>query len=282
MKPTPVSPLTNALAALELTEIDDDRFTADNIDLGARRLFGGQLLAQMLVAAARTVPEPAQPHSLHVYFLAPGNSEDRVEFAVTRTRDGRRLSNRSVTAEQAGRVLATAMVSVAAPSEGVAHQAPMPTVPPPEQCPTLADWAEQWGGLTEIWSTMNVADFRLVPDPPDGTTMAWLRAAGPLPDQPVTHAAWALLMSDITALAAGLAAHDVPVGGEHLGDRPWGAVSLDHAMWFHRPARADEWLLYAQRSPSSSDGRGLVVADVFTVDGRCVGSFTQEGLFAQS
>ncbi|MFC0316139.1 acyl-CoA thioesterase [Gordonia phosphorivorans] len=277
-----MSAFTGALAALDLTPVDDDRFTAPNIDLGARRLFGGQLLAQMLIAAARTVPAPAAPHSLHAYFLAPGDSDAPVEYAVTRTRDGRRMSNRSVNALQGDRVLATALVAASVPGDGCAHQAPMPVVAPPEECPTLAAWAEPWGGLTEIWSTMDIAELRVVPDPPDGTTMVWLRAAGDAGDRPEVHAALILLMADITALAAGLAAHDVPIGGEHLGDRPWGAVSLDHAMWFHRAARADEWLLYAQRSPTSAAGRGLVVGDVFTRDGRCVGSFTQEGLFAQA
>lgn len=109
--------------------------------------------------------------------------------------------------------------------------------------------------------------------------MVWLRAAGRVPDDPVLHQAVTLMMSDITALSAGLTPHGVPVGGEHLGDHPWDGVSVDHAMWFHRPASADRWLLYAMRSPTASSGRGLVVADVFSQDGRCVGSFTQEGLY---
>ncbi|UPK63351.1 thioesterase family protein [Rhodococcus pyridinivorans] len=269
----------DTLAALELTPLGGDRFRAGSIDLGFPRLFGGQLLAQSLVAAGLTTEAPSRPHSLHAYFLAGGTPDEPLEFAVSRSRDGRRMSSRLVTVEQAGKVLCHAMVSSTPPIDGLEHQDRMPDVPPAEQCPTMAEWAEPWGGVPEIWSTTAVADLRVVPDAPAGSTMVWLRAAGAVPSDPVLNQAVTLMMSDITALSASLVPHGVPVGGEHLGDHPWDGVSIDHAMWFHRPAPADRWLLYAQRSPTASSGRGLTVADVFDEDGRCVGSFVQEGLF---
>lgn len=269
----------STVAALELRPLGDDRFSAGNIDLGFPRLFGGQLLAQCLVAAGLTVDAPSRPHSMHAYFLAGGVLGEPLEFTVSRLRDGRRMSSRLVTVEQSGRVLVHATVSSTPPMDGLEHQDRMPAVPPAEDCPTLAEWTEPWGGVTKTWSTTDIADLRVVPDAPAGSTMVWLRAAGTVPSDPVLNQAVTLMMSDITALSASLVPQGVPVGGEHLGDHPWDGVSIDHAMWFHRPAPADQWLLYAQRSPTASSGRGLTVADVFDEGGRCVGSFVQEGLF---
>ncbi|MBF6353037.1 thioesterase family protein [Nocardia higoensis] len=271
--------LSDALAALDLTRVDADRFRATSLDLGFPRLFGGQLLAQALVAATHTVDSDMRPHSLHASFLSGGDADKPLDLVVTRLRDGRRMARRQVVVEQGGRGLMTAIVSAATDVPGLEHQDRMPDVPAPPQCPTIEEWTAPWGGLTETWVTTGLVELRIVPEPIPDRTMVWLRAEAAMPDDQLLHQAMTLLMSDITALSAGLAPHGVPVGGEHLGEQPWDGVSIDHAMWFHRPARADGWLLYVQRSPSAFAGRGLIVGEVFDESGRCVGSFTQEGLY---
>jgi acyl-CoA thioesterase II len=268
--------LDTVLAALDLTETGVDRFAGDSIRMGLPRVFGGQVLAQALVAAARTTPPAVTAHSLHAHFLRAGDPDRPIDFAVDRLRDGRRLSVRSVTATQGGRALATATLSFAADLDGVEHQLTAPAARPADELPNLPDYAAQFGGLSESWGGLEALDCRLDADRPE---LVWQRIASTVPDDPVIHQALLVYLSDVTTLAAALVQHGIPIGVEEFGGRTWDGVSLDHALWFHRPVRADDWLLFAQSSPSASRGRALTRADVFDRAGVLVASLAQEGLF---
>ncbi|MDX6740872.1 acyl-CoA thioesterase [Actinocorallia sp. A-T 12471] len=275
--------LAGVLAALDLREVEPDVYAAAPYDdLGVVRSFGGQLIAQGLVAAARTVEGGVPAHSLHAYFLRPGDPDGETLFRVGRLRDGRRLRSRSVSVEQAGRVLATMTVSFAEPAPGFAHQADAPQSPPPETLPTLAEWTEPHGGLADSWLGMRTVETRVAPHPPAGPSLAWHRMAGTVPDNPLLHQALLVYLSDVTTLSAALVPHGFPLGIEEVDGVAWDAVSLDHAVWFHRPARADDWLLFAQQTPAAADGRAFIRAEVFTRDGVLAASITQEGLFFEA
>lgn len=275
---TEVSSTTDAvLAALDLSERGPDRFRGDSIVMGMPRVFGGQVLAQALVAAGRTVAPAMPAHSLHAYFLRAGDPHRPIDFDVTHVRDGRRLSVRSVVARQGERVLATMTASFAAAGEGVTHQVPPPPLADPETLPTLAEHAANWGGLSEAWGGLESIDCRIDAAAED---LVWLRLAGAeAGDDALLKQAMLVYLSDVTTLAAALVQHGIPLGVETLDDRSWDGVSLDHAVWFHRPARADDWLLFAQSSPSASDGRAFTRAEVFDRAGGLVASVAQEGLF---
>ena len=272
--------LSGVLGALDLAAAGTDAFTAAPFtEVGMDRSFGGQLLAQALVAAARTVTPRVPAHSLHAYFLRAGDPREETVFQVSRLRDGRRTHSRSVAVSQGGRTLATMTASFADPVHGLEHQHTAPPSPAPETLPTLAAWAEPHGGLSEYWFTMRTVETRVVADAPDGRSTAWHRMAGRLPDDPLLHQALLVYLSDVTTLAAALVPHGMPLGVEQVDGVAWDGVSLDHAVWFHRPARADDWLMFAQQSPSASGGRGLIRADVFSGSGALVASVAQEGMF---
>ncbi|ROO86470.1 acyl-CoA thioesterase-2 [Actinocorallia herbida] len=274
------APINGVLEALDLAETGPDTYTAPAFHgIDAPRSYGGQLLAQALVAAARTVASAIPAHSLHAYFLRGGDPRKDTAFAVRRLRDGRRLSSRSVEISQDERVLATMTVSFAVPSEGLDHQAAAPDVAPPDDLPTLVEWSGGHGADPEHLWDMPTVDTRVAPDtPPHGST-AWHRMAGAAPDDPALHQALLVYLSDVTTLAGALVPHGMPLGVEERDGEVWDAVSLDHAVWFYRPVRADDWLLFVQDSPVAADGRSLVRADVFGADGRLAASLAQEGLF---
>lgn len=272
--------LRGVLGALDLAAAGEDAFTAAPFtEVGMDRSFGGQLLAQALVAAAGTVPAPVPAHSLHAYFLRAGDPRKETRFEVSRLRDGRRFHSRSVAVLQDGRLLATMTASFAGPAAGLVHQDPAPQSPPPESLPTLEQWAEANGGLSDYWFTMRTVETRVVPAPPSGRSLAWHRMAGPLPDDPLLHQALLVYLSDVTTLSAALVPHGMPLGVEEVDGVRWDGVSLDHAVWFHRPVRADDWLLFAQHAPVAAGGRALIRADVHSADGTLAASLTQEGLF---
>ena len=279
----PLAPRGSAvlLDVLALTDQGRDRFVGHSLRLGLPQVYGVQLLAQALVAAARTLPEPALAHSLHAYFLATGDPDAPLEFEVHRVRDGRRLRCRTVTARQGNRVLATMTASFAAPPSGpeLVHQLPMPSVAPPATWPTLAQAVAAHGELGESWSGLEGLEIRIADDGPPADSRVWLRVAGPVPDDPALCQALLVYLSDVTPLAATLVPHGAPIGVEHLDGLRWDGVSLDHAVWFHRPVRPDGWLLFDQRSPSTGSGRGFARAEVFAENGDLVASLAQEGLF---
>lgn len=260
----------------------DDVFVGQSQQQPFGRLYGGQVLSQALVAAQRTVDPNRPVHSLHSYFLRPGDSTKPITFAVERLRDGRSFSARRTQALQSGRPILSMIASFQIPTAGLDHQLPMPEVPEPERLPTLDDrYGHRTDPTSRFWLRRRPFDLRhvdpplfVVPSPQRSTSQAvWIRAVASLPDDPPLHAAALAYASDYLLLEPVLRAHGHTFSG--LGLR---MASLDHAMWWHRPARADEWLLYVQDSPSASGARGLGLGRIFSRDGRLVCSVAQEGM----
>lgn len=273
---------------LDLAASGPDCFIGTSIAMALPRVFGGQVLAQGLVAAAQTVDDGKTAHSLHAYFLRAGDPDEPIEYRVDRVRDGRQLSCRAVSALQHGRAIATILCSFAATSDGVTHQRRVPSTASAAALPTLIEATAQWGGLSPEWSGFNALEIRVQPRHVDPTSEVedpgavfdhiWQRVPYRLPDDAVLHQAMLVYASDICQLAAALVPHGVPIGIEKVGDHRWDGVSVDHVVWFHRPCRADEWLLFEQCAPSAGAGRALTRSDVFTADGVLVASIAQEGL----
>jgi acyl-CoA thioesterase-2 len=242
-----------------------------------QRVFGGQVAGQALVAAARTVEPDRLVHSLHAYFLRPGDMTVPILYEVDRVREGRSFTTRRVVAIQHGQAIFNMSASFQVVESGYEHQAPMPAVPGPDELPTYADRLSAMGIVGP--GIDRPIDLRHVEEPvflsrEKGRTQqhVWFRAKGPLPDDPILHTCVVTYASDMTLLDSALLPH-----GKRFNDGSMMA-SLDHAMWFHRPFRADEWLLYAQSTPSASGGRGLAVGSIYTQDGALVVSVVQEGL----
>lgn len=272
----------------DLERIDDNLFRGRQPATGLQRVFGGQVAGQALMAASRTIEPDRVVHSLHAYFLRPGDTSVPIVYDVEFTRDGRSFNTRRVVARQHGQTIFYMSASFHLPEPGYDHQDAMPGVPDPEACPTLGDvlakvsgrpsaaWGEEWAALDVRY----VGDSRrggVAKDPAHpAQARVWFRAAGTLPDDQVLHHCVLAYSSDLTLLGATLVPHDTYIGAPDLQ-----ATSLDHAIWFHRPFRADEWLLYEQASPSAADSRGLATGQIFTRDGRLVASVVQEGLIRQ-
>jgi acyl-CoA thioesterase II len=283
--PLQVTSVARLLGSLELEQVDEGRFRAHPVAMNLTHVFGGQVLAQSLVAAGRTTAPGKTANSLHAYFLRAGDPGLPIEYAVDRVRDGRRMSTRAVSALQSGRELATVLCSFADTSGSVTHAMPPPSTDPAESAPTLADNAEAWGGLHEVWSGFQAVEVRLNPSGPGSATdgapvpdLIWMRVREELPDDDLLHRALLAYVSDITLLAAALVPHGVPIGMERRGSRVWEGLSLDHALWFHRPVRMDDWSLFVQVSPVAFGGRALSRAAVYSGGGTLVASTAQEGL----
>ena len=286
------SPDQSALDALvdllDLEPIEVNMFRGKSPNDHRQRVFGGQVAGQALVAAARTVDDAAGDgprrtvHSLHAYFLRPGDNKRPILYQVDRIRDGRSFTTRRVVAIQHGHAIFNLSASFHVPEPGLDHQIPMPDVPDPDSLPTfkerLAAYAEQLG---PSYDRQRPIDTRYVRGPGGGdsgeprrTQQVWLRADGRLPDDPMLHACVVAYASDMTLLDTAL----VPHGIRWPNYEAVMMASLDHAMWFHRPFRADEWLLYDQDTPSSQAARGLARGSIFTRDGHLAVSVVQEGL----
>jgi acyl-CoA thioesterase-2 len=265
--------LEDLVELLDLEKIDADLFRGRQPQTSAQRVFGGQVLGQALAAASRTVGEDRIVHSLHGYFLRPGDTSVPIEYQPELIRDGRSFSSRRVVASQRGKTIFYMSASFQVPEPGLDHADKMPgDLVPPEEAPTLAsvfeaasgrkaeDWNKEWAAL----------DVRLA-----GVTgrQFWIRASGKLADDHALHACVLAYASDLTLLGASLLPH-----GIIIGDRRIQPASIDHALWFHRSFRADEWLLYDQESPSASGARGFATGRLFSQDGRMVASVAQEGL----
>jgi acyl-CoA thioesterase-2 len=276
------------LALLDLEEVDDCVYRGRQPDTALQRVFGGQVAGQALVAASRTVETGRLVHSLHAYFLRPGDTRVPIVYDVERTRDGRTFSTRRVVARQQGvdgPPIFYMSASFQTPEEGLEHQDPMPEVAPPEDCPELGDvlarltkrprdaWDREWAALDVRYAGDSRSGGEIEGEGHPAQSRVWLRAAGPLGDDPAVHAAVLAYASDLTLLSASVLPH-----GTWIGDPRLQPASLDHAMWFHRPLRADEWLLYDQVSPSASGGRGFATGNLFAADGRLVATAVQEGM----
>ncbi|MEW2081348.1 acyl-CoA thioesterase II [Streptomyces sp. NPDC005283] len=286
------SALDDLLDLLDLEQIEQDIFRGRSRSALVPRVFGGQVAAQALVAAGRTVPEDRTAHSLHAYFLRMGDPDAPIVYTVDRIRDGRSFTTRRVVAVQYGQPIFHLSASFQTYEEGLEHQAAMPSAPAPETLPTAAEILPRYAGdfvdpgtVERLLEARAAVDLRYVDAPPYGSvgkpreprSQVWFRANGKLDDyatDPLLHVCLATYVSDMTLLDSVLLAHGR--GGWAVGDVV--GASLDHAMWFHRPFRADEWLLYDQESPSASGGRGLGQARIYTQDGRLAISVIQEGV----
>jgi acyl-CoA thioesterase II len=266
--------LEDLVELLDLEMIDVDLYRGRQPRTSMQRVFGGQVLGQALVAATRTVDPDRAVHSLHAYFLRPGDTAVPIVYRPERTRDGRTFSSRRVVASQHGEPILYMSSSFQRPEPGLDHADPLQSddLLPPDEAPTLASVYERASGRpaedwNKEWSALDVR--------PAGHTgrRFWIRAAGKLPDDQALHACVLAYASDLTLLGASVLPHDLMISDPRI--QP---ASLDHAMWFHRPFRADEWLLYDQRSPSASGARGFATGRLFTGDGTLVASVAQEGL----
>ncbi|MFE1314824.1 acyl-CoA thioesterase II [Streptomyces sp. NPDC058755] len=279
--------LQNLLELLDLEQLEEDIFRGQSRSAVVPRVFGGQVAAQALVAAGRTVPADRLAHSLHAYFLRPGDPGAPIVYSVDRIRDGRSFTTRRVVAVQHGKPIFHLSASFQTYEEGLDHQAPMPPAPDPETLPTSQERLRGYDHLDpavveKFIEAREAIDLRYVDEPPYGKfgeprephSQVWFRANGKLDDDPLLHVVLATYVSDMTLLDAVLLAHGR--GGWAVGDVV--GASLDHAMWFHRPFRADEWLLYDQESPSAHGGRGLGQARIYTQDGQLAISVIQEGV----
>lgn len=271
------------VALLDLERIEEDIFRGRSPKVSLQRVFGGQVAGQALVAAGRTVDPRFAVHSLHAYFIRPGDPAVPIVYSVDRVRDGRSFCVRRVTTIQHGKPIFTLSASFQLAQPGIGHGAAMPDVPAPESLPTLA---ERYAGFPELAAYAKLPrpfDVRYVDDPPwvqratgprtDAPTRVWMRADGRLNDDPLMHVCALTFASDLTLLDSVLVYHGLAWGLD-----PVVGASLDHAMWFHRPFRADEWFLYESGSPSASGGRGLAAGAIFSGDGRHVVTVMQEGM----
>lgn len=272
---------------LDLEHLDADLFRGRQPETQRQRVFGGQVAAQALIAAVRTIDEGYLPHSMHSYFLRPGDYTVPIIYDVERLREGRSFGTRRVVARQHGRPIYFQTVSFQRPEGGFEHQDVMPDVGPPESGIDFIDLIRSGGrvegeALADEWSALDVrylgnSSTGHIEDPMHpARAQAWVRVRGDLSDDPHEHMATFTYASDMTLLGAALVPH-----GVNFGTPGMQVASLDHSIWFHRPFRADQWWLYDQTSPSASGARGLVLARVFDASGRLVASVAQEGLIRQ-
>ncbi len=278
------SALDDLLDLLELEPLEVNLFRGVSPDEDRQRVFGGQVAAQALVAAGRTVDADRHVHSLHAYFLRPGDPTIPIVFEVDRIRDGHSFTTRRVVAIQHGKAIFNLQTSFQIIETGPDHSAEMPAVPGPDELPTYRERIEssldRFGPQTTEWlirerpiESRPVDDPHWIkPAPRPPAQDVWIRANGALPDDPLVHACVVAYASDLTLLDTATLPHAIGYDGNFM------MASLDHAMWFHRPFRADQWLLYHQLSPSASGARGLALGHVFREDGDIVVTVMQEGL----
>ncbi|MET0250085.1 MAG: acyl-CoA thioesterase II [Sphingobium sp.] len=285
---TPQSPraLVDGLVdLLQLEQIEVDLFRGGRTSEPWVRVFGGQVIGQALMAACRTVEGPRLPHSLHAYFMRPGDPHLPIVYQVSRDRDGGSFSSRRVVAIQHGKPILNLSASFHGEEEGVSHQTPMPDIPPPEALENertligrrIAEVSEE---RRRLWLRERPIEFRPV-DPEDllATRPAaphqayWLRAVAPLPDDQVLHRVLLAYASDMMLLSTSLLPHGLSWVRGNVQE-----ASLDHALWIHRPFRIDDWLLYTQDSPWAGGGRGMNRGFIYARDGTLVASVAQEGL----
>ena len=277
--------LQDVIRLLDLETIEKNHYRATSPNEGSQRVYGGQVIGQALVAASRTVEEGRNAHSLHGYFLRPGEMNTPILYTVDRIRDGRSFTTRQVTAIQNGEAIFAMSISFQIEEMGLAHQFKMPDAPDPE---TLEDEEkvrarqarDRAPGQQEPHLRQRPMEIRPV-DPANiyrssagsPRQMCWMRTRDRLPDDPRLHQCVLAYLSDWSLLDTAI----LPHAGSYLEDNMQ-VASLDHAMWFHRPFRADQWLLYAQDSPVTSSARGLARGLIYNQAGKLVASATQEGL----
>jgi acyl-CoA thioesterase-2 len=276
--------LADLLHLLTLERIEQNIFRGESRDLGGERVFGGQVLGQALTAASYTVTD-REVHSLHAYFLHPGDVNADIVYEVDQARDGRSFSNRRVVAIQHGRPIFNMTASFQVPEQGLSHQADMPSVPgpegladvreiPPEILSKIPEKMQRFLTHERPFEVRPVEPIQvLAPSPAAPSRHIWIKTSEPLPDAADLHRNLLAYVSDYQLVATSTLPH-----GIHFAAGNVQMASLDHAMWFHRPFRIDDWLLYSMVSPNASGARGLALGQFFTRAGTLVASTAQEGL----
>jgi acyl-CoA thioesterase II len=278
--------LDDLVALLALERIEENLFRGQSQDPGWGTVFGGQVLGQALSAAVQTVAPDRRVHSLHAYFLRPGDVARPIVYEVDRIRDGRAFTTRRVVAIQGGQAIFNMSCSFQSDEPGFEHQDAMPVAPLPETLPSEHERLRPVLAQVPAFlrdkllaerpfevRTADPVDENLRPAPREPERLMWMRAAGTLPDDPVLHAYLLAYVSDYAFMTTALAPHGTSWLSPTLQ-----LASIDHVMWFHRPFRCDDWLLHVMSSPTAQGARGLVRGLVFTHDGRLVASTAQEGL----
>jgi acyl-CoA thioesterase II len=283
--------LQGLIRQLDLEQLEVNLFRGQSTDLGGRSVFGGQVIGQALVATARTV-EGRVPHSLHAYFLLPGDMAAPIVYEVDRIRDGKSFSARRVQAIQHGRPILSGIASFQIPEQGLEHQAPMPEVPAPESLASLAELREKWiaeagevpDRVRESMARPIAIDFRpvnplnpLTTTPGEPRQAYWLRTVDRIPDDdPMLHRCLLAYASDFQFIGTALRPH-----GRSWYQPSMVVASIDHALWFHREARVDDWLLYTMDSPTAQAARGFARGSIYDRGGRLIASVAQEGLMRE-
>lgn len=282
------SAIAHLLSILDLEILEENLFRGRSPQDGWQRVYGGQVLGQALVAAVRTVPPERIAHSLHAYFLLPGDPTRPIIYNVDRVRDGGSFTTRRVTGIQHGRAMFVMSASFQILEPELDHQGAMPAVPAPEDLPSEHDLTTKLldhlpENMRAYWERERPIEMRPVDvsryfarEKQAPEQMVWMRASGKMPDALPMHQCVLAYASDFTLLDTALIAH-----GKLMFDSDMQLASLDHALWLHRPFRADDWLLYVQDSPSSYGARGFCRGSIFTRDGVLVASVAQEGLMRQ-
>lgn len=280
------APAGDLLSLLDLETLGDDRFRGYSPASAGKQVYGGQAVAQALVAATRTAPADRPVHSLHAYFVLAGDPRTPIDFAVERIRDGRSFTTRRCVASQRGNTIFSMEASFQSREAGLTHATPMPVVEGPETLDDINALVERFRKFLPVpaqrWlEKPSALDMRIVaPETmlfPRADALAgqaiWFRIRGPLPADQATHAALLAYLSDMTLLNTALLIH-----GRTIFDPAVQVASLDHALWIHEDVRADDWLLYVQESPMAGHARALTRGQIFSRDGRLLASVAQEGL----
>lgn len=277
--------VADLLSIIRIERLEDNLYRGENRDIGGRSVFGGQVLGQALYAAANTVPTDRVVHSLHGYFLRPGDMKVPIVYDVDRIRDGKSFTTRRVVAIQHGKPIFNGAFSFKLPEEGVEHQSQMPDVPGPDELVSDTELRKKWServppSFREVFTRERPVDIRVVnpmnpfePDAREPARYHWFKTLSPIPDEPMLHTALLAYASDFGLMGTAMLPHKLSFVQSNIQ-----AASIDHAMWFYRPFRMDEWLLYAIDSPTASGARGLNRGNIFTQDGVLVASTIQEGL----
>ncbi|WP_075291684.1 acyl-CoA thioesterase II [Pararhizobium arenae] len=280
-----IAPMDVLLRTLDLEKLEENLFRGLSPQVGWQRVFGGQVIGQALVAAQRTVDEGRYVHSLHAYFMRPGDPSVPIIYEVDRIRDGSSFATRNVIAIQHGKAIFSMSASFQYDEDGFEHQIPLPKVKMPEELLGENEIKEKFlanapEAIRRYWERPRPIEIRPVSlthyfsrDKLDPSQNVWVKAVGTVPNERHIQAAVLAYLSDMTLLDTALYAH-----GTSVFDRNLQVASLDHSMWFHRPCRMDDWLLYTQDSPSASGARGMTRGSLFDRSGALIASVAQEGL----
>lgn len=285
-QPVPsITPMQQLIKTLDLEPLEVNLFRGTSPQVGWQRVFGGQVIAQALVAAQRCVDDNRYVHSLHAYFMRPGDPDVPIIYEVERIRDGASFATRRVVAIQHGKAIFSLSASFQYDEDGLDHQVAMPNVPPPESLMGEKEFramflAQASDAVKKYWGRERPVEFRPISfhhymsdAKLEPKADIWVRMTGPTPNDRHLQAAILAYLSDMTLLDVSLYAHGLSIFDQRIQ-----AASLDHAMWFHRPATLDDWMLYSQDSPSTSGGRGMTRGSLYTRSGQLIASVAQEGL----